>query len=382
MLRVLRQSLDDVAEGCQRLVDGLRLLQLLPCGLALLQSLRASQVTKGELAGGDLLRLPVRRLDGEDGDEVRARGLRVHLRGGNMAPSLAVVDDLEQLIGTCSVPQLCIGDIHGALRILLHVQRRWNLPLRLHEKKVNQLVPVQLEHGTLHDSLCFVRVLAQHCEDLIRDPRHQAGGTLAAIHCVRLACPCLPVSEYRDVEAVDGGGDEAATLGEDIFLSVVSVEDGIEVVGLGCRPLVLPVQLHGERVDPPGGHFLSLLPLDRRPDACVNPDGSFGLLHLVVIPLPQGLLLCEGLVQFFDPLVERCQHLVCALGTLPAILQLFDSCLGLSEILLQLLDAQLLLARLAFESEDALLVGGLGLLKGQLQLGVLFPELHVLLLQV
>mmetsp|Transcript_1021 Transcript_1021/g.3104 ORF Transcript_1021/g.3104 Transcript_1021/m.3104 type:complete len:302 (+) Transcript_1021:366-1271(+) len=285
-----RERRDDVSEGRQRLVDGLRFLELLASRSALLDPLASGQIDERKLAARHALCLEVRGFDLHGDDEVRPRGLPVHLRGRHMAPLLASLDGVHEL--SCRVHGYDRGsrDSHNSLRIFLDIQL--NLLLFVAEK-VLEVVDIQLEHAHRDLGRRLARLPLQDLEELTNTARGQSRQLVVSVDGERFPGPRLAVGEDTHVVPIDRTLDQVLGVREHSLLVGFSREDSIK----GELPLlVLPVEVNGQLVGEVDGHLLPavLLKLKQRADSAVHPNLPLHVLHGIVQLLPgDGLLFVQ-----------------------------------------------------------------------------------------
>mmetsp|Transcript_12272 Transcript_12272/g.27182 ORF Transcript_12272/g.27182 Transcript_12272/m.27182 type:complete len:335 (+) Transcript_12272:565-1569(+) len=266
-----------------------------------------------------------------------------------MSPLHAHQNGFLQILGTSHLNLHSIVHLHGPAGILLDVQHWCHLPLCFGKEKIDQVVTIQLKHRANHPGLTFMRVSSEHSEQFLCCSRYQARHGISTIHGVRLASTSLAVGKHCDVEAIHRRSDQPPAICEDVFLRVVLIEDGVEVVVLRWRLFILGRAFQGKRIAPPDRNLLICFPLHFGADACEDTNGSFHVLHLVVVPFPQSLLLLEGFLNLFRALLPGLKHLLRLGGTFPDPLQLCHLSTELCRILFQLLNREVLLLQLAID---------------------------------
>mmetsp|Transcript_22786 Transcript_22786/g.77556 ORF Transcript_22786/g.77556 Transcript_22786/m.77556 type:complete len:310 (-) Transcript_22786:98-1027(-) len=268
---LVRQAVDDQAEGRQGSVDVLGLIQSVSCGSRLCDLLASCQVDQVQLSDLDGTVVQVFLLNRQDEDQVRPGGVLVHVRDRHGAVEVTRPHGIEDLL---LAPDIGLGDLSNedtSGLVLMHFQ-----VVLFRVQQVADALVVDLDDGYLDKEFdVLVRVV-----DAIKDGPHHAGDhalvhlvlNVRALHRVRLPGGGLAVGEDRAIEAaqhrVDGGlGRGVVHLLLAAVGSVHTVEDERVVPARHVDARVVVRDLDADLT------IVVPLHLVRRPKPAEDPDG-------------------------------------------------------------------------------------------------------------
>eukprot|EP00053_Salpingoeca_punica_P017063 m.163165 g.163165 ORF g.163165 m.163165 type:complete len:493 (-) comp17107_c0_seq1:1427-2905(-) len=286
-----RQGVDDCAEGRERRVDGGGLLEadIVVDGATLGDTLRAGKIDEVELAAGLDARAEVGARDVDDEEGVGARGEVVHLRGGDAAVLLRLLELGAHLFGRAHHMAGEALDVVAALGCLMHLQ----LGLAVLTEKVGDGLVVDLQNADLNLKAPVGLLLLNDREELLERAAVEARVLVRALHREGLARAGLAVGKDADVVAVDDGHDEVASSLEHVLLFALRGEHLVHLIH-GVFVLVADddelVVVRVEACDKLALGSVAVL-LDLRTDTAEDADGALEVDELVVQLLAQRHLL-------------------------------------------------------------------------------------------
>mmetsp|Transcript_34621 Transcript_34621/g.80849 ORF Transcript_34621/g.80849 Transcript_34621/m.80849 type:complete len:229 (-) Transcript_34621:2043-2729(-) len=145
-LGALGQSLYDISQGSQRLVDLNRFLLRVLIALSFLQPLRASQVAKQHLAIQLLLRLLVHAGDSDCQHQVGAGTLTVHGGGRHRSLGITPIQKGGEFLGAVAHLLNQVVYQHLSLLVLLDVEFALGCCRVSLAQQVHQVISIELQH--------------------------------------------------------------------------------------------------------------------------------------------------------------------------------------------------------------------------------------------
>mmetsp|Transcript_29973 Transcript_29973/g.88968 ORF Transcript_29973/g.88968 Transcript_29973/m.88968 type:complete len:392 (-) Transcript_29973:193-1368(-) len=224
---LVRQRVDDVAKRREGTVDVLGLVQPLARRTRLGHLLAPGEVDQVQLPHLHRAVVQVLLLNGEHEDQVRPRGVLVHVRHGHGAVEVARAHGVEDLLLARNVGLRDLAYEDTPCLVLVDLQ-----VVLFRIEQVAYTLVVDLHDGDPHEKLNVLVCMEDPIEDRPHHSRDHALVHLVfdvrALHCVRLAAGGLPIREHCAVEASQHGVDDGhCGVVVDLLLAGVPREDPV-----------------------------------------------------------------------------------------------------------------------------------------------------------